>query len=183
MKGYMFILLLLLLGVNLACRSEQEVAPNNVDFTEFPDQEGAQATLTTTSNGRVSSKVMFGRMEGFSGKNLIKFSEGVEVDIFDDAGNHVSKVNCKRATLHETSDDLELLGNVQVRSDDGVYLQTEKLRWDKSEDKILTEEFVTVITAENDTIHGNGFESEKSLKNWIIKKPRGVSHKKLNLDQ
>lgn len=182
MKFYILIGSIFLI-VNLACRSDRDVTPNNVDLAEFPDQEGTQATLTTTSNGKVSSKIAFGSMKGFSNKHLIEFSDGVEVDIFDDAGNHISKVNCEKATLHENSDDLELMGDVRVHSDDGIHLRTEKLRWDKSKDKILTDDFVTVITAENDTIHGNGFESEKSLKNWVVKKPRGVSHKKLNLAQ
>ncbi|HEX9652773.1 MAG TPA: hypothetical protein VGA99_03605, partial [bacterium] len=94
---------------------------------------------------------------------------------------HASKVDCDEAILNEANDNLELIGNVKVLSDKGVNVTTTKLYWNEQLCKITSSEVVRVITADKDTIFGVGFESEKSLDNWTILKPWGVTQKKLNL--
>ena len=74
-----------------------------------------------------------------------------------------------------------MIGNVRAQSGDGFRLNTEKLTWSDFNNKIASDEFVTVITAEGDTINGVGFESDKFLKNWSITKPWGATQGKLDL--
>jgi len=72
-------------------------------------------------------------------------------------------------------------GNVNVESEDGISLTTSKLQWQEDETKVTSDAFVTVITAENDTLYGTGFESEKSFEKWRIHKPYGVTQTTLDL--
>lgn len=177
-----FLYYFLILFFFIACHKQEEMTANSPNLSEIPDQEGWRSTLTTTNNGKIRAKIKYEHMEKYSKKNIIKFNQGVEIDFYDPNGYHTSKVYSQKAVLNENSKNVELIGNVVVLSDSGLILRTEKLLWNETEGKILSNEYVTVITAENDSIYGIGFESGQALKNWIIKKPRGVTQKKLNLE-
>jgi len=164
-----------------ACQSDQEVAANFQKSDPGPDQEGWNATLTTTTDGVTSSKIKYSHMESYESKRIITFKNGVEIDFYDTLGVHVSKVFADQAVLHEDNNNIELTGRVRVRAHDGTKLFTEKLLLDEDSGKVMSDAFAIIVTAENDTINGEGFESEKSLKNWLIRKPWGVTQKKLNL--
>lgn len=138
--------------------------------------------LTTTNQGRMKARIQFEHMEKYSKKKIVKFNQGVEIDLYDEKGSHTSRVYCDEAVLNETTNQVELSGNVVVVSDSGLTLRSQKLRWNENEGKILSDVFVTIITAEKDTIHGYGFEADQTLKNWIIKRPWGVTQKRLNLE-
>ncbi|MFQ5823636.1 MAG: LPS export ABC transporter periplasmic protein LptC [bacterium] len=171
----------LLLLLVIACHSQEEVTSNTTDLTELPDQEGWQSTLTSTSKGNITAIIKYEHMEKYTRKKVVKFDQGVEIDFFDSKGSHTSIVHSEKAVLYENNNNVDLMGNVVVLSDSGLSLRTEKLLWDENTGKILSEEFVTVTTAENDTIYGTGFESDQALNNWIIKTPWGVTQKKLNI--
>lgn len=121
-------------------------------------------------------------MRGYADKKVIQFSDQVEVEFFDEEEKLLSTVYSDRAVLNERNNQITLKGNVRVYSEDGVRLFTESVRWDEENAQITTDEAVVFINAENDTIYGDGFESEKSLENWVIEKPTGSSERKLKLE-
>jgi len=90
------------------------------------------------------------------------------IDFFDTEGEHNSKLTSVNGRLNEATNDIEAFGNVVVISDTGITLQTERLRWDNNIEKIISNEFVTIITADQDTFFGKGFESDQNLNNWRI---------------
>ncbi|MFQ5648325.1 MAG: LPS export ABC transporter periplasmic protein LptC [bacterium] len=164
------------------CRSDQDFTSNNDDLAEAPDQEGFDAMLTTTSKGQLRWQIRYKRMERYSSQKQSRFFDGVTIDFYEN-GEHSSRVKMREATLNERTNEIEFKGNVRIKSDHGISLFTEKLLWSDSRGKATSDDFVTVVTAESDTIHGTGFESERSFKNWVIKKPYGVTQKKLNLNE
>jgi len=176
-KLALFILILL----SLNCQSKQELASNPSEPTDAPDQESWNAHITTSTNGKVASRIKYGHLQKFSKKRIVQFSEGVEIDFYGDNGQHASRVNSDSATLNETNNNVELIGNVVFASDKGLNVSTTKLNWHEQESKVTSSELVRVITAEKDTIFGVGFESGQSLEKWTILKPWGVTQKKLNL--
>lgn len=180
MKRDIAIYFLLPIVFFIACQSNQEIATNEVDTSDIPDQVSFDATLTTTHSGELASKIKYGRMEKYSNKKLIKFTDGVEIENYDGAMLK-SEVIAEQAELNEANDNLELMGHVVVKTSDGVEVLARRLHWDEQKDIVTSEDFVTVITAENDTINGVGFESARSFKDWTIKQPSGVTQKKLSL--
>lgn len=164
----------------IGCRSQQQesVAPPNYDG---PDQEGWNSRITVTSNGRVAAVLQYSHMEKYSKRREVKFDGGIVVDFYNTEGQHTSNLVAKRGLLHEETNDVEALGNVVAVSDSGVTLLTERLRWDNARQKIVSNDFVTITTAGNDTLYGHGFESDQNLRNWSIRKPSGVTPKKIDL--
>jgi len=170
------ILVLLCLG----CRSQEQqtVTPPNYDG---PDQEGWNSRITVTSNGRTSAVLQYAHMEKFSKRQETKFDGGIVVDFYNTAGQHTSNLVSERGVLYEETNDVEALINVVVKSDSGATVLTQRLRWDNARQKILSNDFVTIITAQNDTLHGQGFVSDQNLKIWSMRRPSGVSQKKIDL--
>jgi LPS export ABC transporter protein LptC len=164
----------------LGCRSQEQqtVTPPNYDG---PDQEGWNSRITVTSNGRQTAIVQYSHMEKFSKRREVKFDGGLVVDFYNTEGKHTSNLVSERGVLYEETNDVEALSNVVVKSDSGATVLTQRLRWDNGRQKIVSNEFVTIITAQNDTLYGKGFQSDQSLKHWSIGKPSGVSQKKIDL--
>jgi LPS export ABC transporter protein LptC len=162
------------------CQKKQE---NTVaTFEEFPDQEGWTSTVTTTKNGIVGATIQYGHMQQFKKKKVIDFDNGIVIDFFDADGEHTSKLTSANGRLNEATNDIEAFGNVAVISDTGITLQTERLRWDNNIEKIVSNDSVTIITAEQDTFYGKGFESDQNLQNWRIISFSGKSSRGLNLN-
>ncbi|MFQ5603943.1 MAG: LPS export ABC transporter periplasmic protein LptC [bacterium] len=170
------------LAVALACQSKQELTSNQQAKVEIPDQEGWNAVLTSTSEGKITSKIKYTHMQRFSNKRVTQFDQGVEIELYDEKGILSSIVFAEKAELIEVSKHIKLSENVRVQSLNGFLLTTSRLQWNEITNMIMSDEFVTVVTAENDTINGVGFESDKALHNWVIKNPHGVTKQKLNLN-
>ena len=168
----MLVALLMLTG---ACQTREEVSSNPPDLSEIPDHESWNATLTTTQEGVVTSKIHYGHMQRFSGKRIVKFLEGVQIALYNSEGEHVADVRADKAVLNEVSQRIELTDSVVVRAASGMTLSTEKLVWDQRSDHLSSDVYVRVVTAEEDTIHGVGFDSDRNLDNWTIRKPWGVT--------
>jgi LPS export ABC transporter protein LptC len=164
----------------LGCRSQQQesVAPPNYDG---PDQEGWNSRITVTSNGRVAAVLQYSHMEKYSKRRETKFDGGIVVDFYNTEGKHTSNLVAERGLLREETNDVEAMDNVVAVSDSGITLRTQRLRWDNTRQKIVSNDFVTITTASNDTLYGHGFESDQNLRNWSIRKPSGVTPKKVDL--
>ena len=132
------------------CKSQdqQTVTPPNYDG---PDQEGWNSRITVTSNGRTSAIVKYSHMEKYSKRRETKFNGGIVVDFYNTEGRHTSNLVAERGLLHEENNDVEAMDNVVVVSDSGMTVRTQYLRWDNVRQKIFSNDFVTITTAQNDT--------------------------------
>ena len=99
----------------------------------------------------------------------------VEIDFFNDRGEHISMLYADSARINEQSNDLKANGNVYVVSDSGYTLSTQQIIWDNSYKMILAEDSIMFTTTEGDTLYGVGFESDSDLEEWRIFRPFGIS--------
>ena len=150
---------------------------------EYPSQEGWQSELIISKAARRQAVVRYGHMMKYDQRKIILFDEGVEVDFYDEQGNHTSNLTSERGEYREDTEDILGKGNVVVESDSGITLQTEVLRWDNHLEKIISDTLVMVTTTDQDTLYGIGFESNADLTRRIIRKPWGVSDKRVDIDK
>jgi len=165
-----------------SCQKKQDNIVADMEQTEFPDQEGWNSTVTSSKNGIVGAIIEYGHMQRFMKRKVVEFDSGVAVDFYDEQGVHTSKLTSNKGKLDEATNNIEAIGNVHVVSDTGISLKTERLKWDNSIEKIISKEFVTIVTAEKDTFYGNGFVSDQNLENWHITGFSGKASKGLDLD-
>lgn len=175
-------IILILLILLLSCNNSDKQVTDTKLKKEFPDQEGWNQTLRATKNGQLSAIIKYGYMERYNKKKIVNFSNGVTVDFFDEEGNHTSQLTSDNGRLDENTNNIEAFGNVVVISDTGITLQTQKIWWDNAIEKIVSDQFVTITTAENDTVYGTGFVSDQTLSQWEIKKGSAKTNRSIDLN-
>lgn len=164
------------------CQKSQNENVEKTEKLEFPDQEGWNSTMTSTKEGVLSAVIRYGHMKRFKKRKVVEFDSGIEIDFYDEKGFHTSKLTSEMGKLNEGTNDIEAIKNVIVVSDSGINLKTEQIWWDNSVEKVVTDKFVTITTAQNDTFYGYGFESDQYLDNWSIRKVSGKAGRGLELD-
>jgi len=146
---------------------------------QYPDQESWSSQITLTKDGQKRALVDAGHLTKYNNMAYISMDENVEIDFFNNEERHLSHLKSKTAIVYESTNDLIAKGDVVVVSDSGVTLYTQELKWNHERERILSDGFITFIT-EQDTLNGVGFESDSDLKNWIIRKPTGVTEREFN---
>ena len=99
----------------------------------------------------------------------------VEVDFFNDEGQHISILYSDSARINEQNNNLRANGNVYVVSDSGFTLTTNEILWDNRYKMIVAEDSVMFTTTAGDTLYGVGFESDMDLEQWRIFRIFGVT--------
>ena len=99
----------------------------------------------------------------------------VEVDFFNDEGQHISILYSDSARINEQNNNLRANGNVYVVSDSGYTLTTREILWDNRYKMIVAEDSVMFTTTAGDTLYGVGFESDMDLEQWRIFRIFGVT--------
>ena len=168
-----FIMLVVInLAVFSACSGDPDDNNPSIDFEEnMPDDEAWSFEVTLTTDGIKTAEVRSGHMAHYEARNEYNLSDSVIADFYDQ-GKHTSQLTAETATINVDTNELIARKNVVVESDSGFVLYTEELSWDNEKELIYTDAFVTMIT-KDDTLYGNGFESNRSLKNYKIFNPTG----------
>ncbi len=104
--------------------------------------------------------------------NETRIKGPVFIEVFDTSGSVKTRVNARRAVYHSEKAMFELFGDVDVRSQSGRTLHSEYLKWDQSENRISTQKFVIITTA-NDSLAGTGFRGAADLSRYTILEPSG----------
>ena len=183
-KNILIMLIASLIGFLIlgSCHKKEDNIVANMEQTEYPDQEGWNSTVISSKNGIVDAIIKYGHMQRFEKRKVVDFDSGIVVDFYNEKGVHTSNLVSEKGKLDEATKNIDAFGNVVVVSDTGITLKTQRLRWDNSIEKIISNSYVTIVTAEKDTFYGNGFESDQNLENWHITGFSGKASKGLDLN-
>lgn len=154
--------------------SDRSVKPKVVQLKtrELPDQESWNSKIVFSDSGIVKAILRAGHIAVYSSRNETILDGGISVDFYDREGFHTSVLTAERGKVDDVTQDLYAYGNVVARSDSGVVLKTEELRWINSRRKIVTDKYVEIISP-TEEIYGYGLESDQSLKDYVIFKVSG----------
>jgi LPS export ABC transporter protein LptC len=115
------------------------------------------------------------------GNPFIEFPKGIILIQYDRQMKVVSSITARYAKQFVKEQRWEAKNDVIATNSMGDTLRTEQLIWDEHANKIYSEEFVRIIRP-NQNITGIGFESNQSLQNWKIRKPKGPIYVQLKQD-
>lgn len=149
--------------------ADQSVKPKviSIKTSELADQESFDSKVVFSDSGIVKAILRAGHIAVYSSRNETLLDNGITVDFYDKDGNHTSTLIADRGKVDDITLDLYAFGNVVAKSDSGVILKTEELKWINAKRKIVTDKYVE-ITSSTEEIRGYGLESDQSLKDYVI---------------
>ena len=150
------------------CKSERLKPP--IDYTfkdeDIPIQESWNSEVIFSDSGKIKAILYAGHIQVFPQKNETLINDGVKVDFYDEDQIKTTTLTSKRGRVDDLTSDLYAIDSVVVFSD-SVTILTELIKWKNEERKIVSDKFVTIISP-TEKIQGYGFESDQTLKNYII---------------
>ncbi len=166
--AYYFILTSLLAAL-ISCSSEKvkPVVDYTIEDTHIPVQESWNSQIIFSENGAVKAKLYSDHIRMYN-EPREKLLTTVKIDFYNSQGQPRSKLTSKRGRVDDITENMYAIDSVvAVNDSSGIQLETDELMWRKKDEKIVTDKFVR-ITTEDEIIEGYGFESDQSLRNYII---------------
>ena len=112
-------------------------------------------------------------------QSYTKFPKGLKVVFYDQNKNIKSQLTAKYAVNYEDRRLMEIKNNVVIIDfvkGDTIY--TESLNWNENTKKIYSNSLVKKVN-KDETLYGDGFDSDENLSNYTLRRPRG----EINLDK
>lgn len=130
--------------------------------------------LKYTDSGRVTANLISSKMLDYTNREFPynEFVDGVTLYLYDKQ-NKKTVIVGDYAIVYETTDLIDLQGNVVITTNDNRVLKTEQLYFDQKKDWVYTNKPVT-FESETDIIHGNGFDSNRDFSNAEVLEVTGV---------
>ncbi len=164
----------------MACDKSAIMKQRGANREMFPDQESWESTIIISRNNRLVARAYSLRMIKYENQQVAHLLGDVNVDFYNEQGQHVSLLLADSAEFHLKTHKLSANGNVIIHSDSGLVLHTERLDWNDQYDMLYTNDSVMFASNESDTLYGVGFESDVDLTHWKIFRPSGVTERKFS---
>jgi LPS export ABC transporter protein LptC len=151
--------------------STKRVKPSvdtNLNIEELPSQESWKSVVTFTDSGKTKAVLWAGHLRKYNEKRETLLDQNIKVDFYDQKEIHTTTLTSKNGRVDESTNNLFAKDSVVVYSD-SVTIKTEEMMWRNKDRKIVSDKFVKVISPK-EVIEGYGFESDQSLRNYIIYK-------------
>ncbi len=166
MKPILLILLSLLFFQFCSSKRVKPSVDVNLNTEQMPSQQSWSSTITFSDSGKIKAILWAGHLEKYDEKKETFMDENIKVDFFDQNQIRTTILTSKKGRVDETTNNLFANDSVIVYND-SVTIKTEEMMWRNKDRKIVSDKFVTVISPK-EKIQGYGFESDQSLKNYVI---------------
>jgi LPS export ABC transporter protein LptC len=158
-------LIVLTLG---ACRDQTEtpLVPEDIlALNEEADQVMFGVDHYVTSDGIRKAHILADTAFNIEDESVIDLRR-MEVTFFDRDGNVTSILTAEEGTYHWDTGNMTARKNVVVLSpDEGRRLETSVLNYNRSQDRIWSEETTRMFEPDGTVVEGTAFESDSSMEN------------------
>ncbi len=168
MKYLLLILSIIFLFQFCSTKRVKPSVDTNLNIEELPSQESWKSVVTFTDSGKTKAVLWAGHLRKYNEKRETLLDQNIKVDFYDQKEVHTTTLTSKNGRVDESTNNLFAKDSVVVYSD-SVTIKTEEMMWRNKDRKIVSDKFVKVISPK-EVIEGYGFESDQSLRNYIIYK-------------
>lgn len=163
----------------MGCR-EPETAPPDYEALrrKEPLSESFNVDYIRTEKGKLKMRLKaahltekYIQLEG--NETLTEMDKGIEIEFFDSTGKRESKLTAERAQLYDKRGYAEAAGNVVVINEKNERLETERLRWNRNENKLTTGAFVKIYRPD-EVLFGDSLEANQNFSVYRIFKIKGT---------
>lgn len=166
---YLFILIFIAAVISgCSAKRVKPIVDANLSTGELPSQESWNSVITFTDSGKTKAILWTAHLQKFEQRRETLLDNNLKIDFYNDNQIKTTTLTSKKGRVDETTNDLYAIDSVVVFSD-SVTIKTDEMMWKNKDKKIVSDKFVRVISPK-ETIEGYGFESDQSLRNYIIYK-------------
>ncbi|MBT1690135.1 LPS export ABC transporter periplasmic protein LptC [Fulvivirgaceae bacterium PWU37] len=153
----------------IAC--DQPEAKEPVEY-KGPLREVENMEMFYTENDRIKVKMQAAVVYEFLNGDR-EFPKGIYLEFYTEEGTLESTLKANNAYFFKEQNQWRGRGKVEVKNiAKNEQLNTEELFWKPADQKIFTEQFVT-IKQQEDVIYGTGLDAKQDLSDYVITKPYG----------
>jgi len=165
--------LILFAGVLFACENDKSEIAKYESEEVFPTQSAKEVEILYSTKGNVVFQLNAPLLNQYEGEQPFnEMPNGVKVQIFDSLNNVTTELTANYAIDSSHVNKMEARDNVVVINEKGERLNTEHLVWDKKTEKITSDVFVKITTADQ-ILMGEGLEANQDFTNYRIFNPIG----------
>lgn len=168
-KQSSFLLTLLFVVFISGCQSERvkPVVDPSLQVKTLPEQESWNSRISFTDSGKTKAILYTGHLRVFTETRETLLDSNIKVDFYDENEIKTTVLTAKYGRVDDATQNLYARDSVVVVSDSGVVINTEELMWRNKDRKIVSDKYVTILSPK-EKIEGYGFESDQSLRNYVI---------------
>lgn len=160
-----------------ACENDMAEIQRQINEEEILLERAIDVEMLYSDSAIVKVRVKAPEMLNFLDKKEPKreFIKGLNVDVFNQQQQVVSKITAKYAVQYEKQDKIFLRDSVRVKTSNNETLTTEEMTWDEKSNQVFCDKntFVSMKTPK-ETIEGYGFNSNLDFTKWKIEKVTGI---------
>jgi len=135
---------------------------------EAPDQQVGDFSLTESVQG-TKKWTLWAQWAAIYNEKAQVRARNVRIDFFEESGKKFSELKADSGIIYQRTNDMEAMGDVVVRTEEGITLETQSLKWLNASQKILSDDFVKITRARDVVLTGVGLVSDASLNEFEIK--------------
>lgn len=149
-----------------ACISCGKSSPLDADLR--PDMCIRNLSTVNYTQGSLSWELLADESSYYFEENR-SIAEKIKLQYYKD-GTVSATVNSDQAVIYTDSNDIDLIGNVNILSTSGNRLQTSRIKWNNRDKYLDTDEPVVIIRKNGDLIKGTGLRADYNLEHYEIKR-------------
>ncbi|NVK27400.1 MAG: LPS export ABC transporter periplasmic protein LptC [Flavobacteriia bacterium] len=159
-----------------ACQNDPKVVKEVINEYDGPLRTQDDVTYTYTDSGVVVLRFQAAKAIDFShleDEPYLEFPEGIDVTFYNDTGAVETHLTANYAKRFIEESRWEAEGDVHVVNSKEEELQSEKLEWDEGEERISSDDAVSISTPES-KIWGKGFDADQHMNDYEIHEVYGT---------
>jgi len=169
--GFNVLSLLLLVTVFSCGKPTQD--PDKMPKYKGPIMETANVQTLYSDSARLKIKLNSPLQQQFENGDGV-YPKGINLTFLDESGRITTTLRANYGRYDKETDSYLARGNVVVKNiAKNETLETEELNWSKQKQKITTNKFVKIRTAD-EILTGHGLEANQDFSRYRILKPSGI---------
>lgn len=168
------VLLTMMLFVLVSCENDLAKVKLITLKDDSPNEIINNVEVLYTEHAQLEAKLLSPELNRYeSDSPYVIMPKGLQIFFYNDSLVMESKLTANYGIYLEKEERMEAKNNVVVVNAKGEKLNTEHLIWDEKNEKIYSDVFVKITTAE-EIIYGDGFESNQNFTQYKIFNIKGT---------
>jgi LPS export ABC transporter protein LptC len=158
----------------ISCENDLEKVKLYSKGKAIPQESARSIKIIYSDSAQVKVELTAPVLNRYETDNAyIEMPKGLQALFYNERMEVKSKLNALYGIRYERDQRMEARKNVVVVNENGDRLETEHLIWDEKKEKLISDDFVKIIT-KDEIIFGNGFEANQDFTKYKIFNIKGT---------